>query len=361
MTTTDIEDGAADDPDLMASFPAAAAAVHDGFIKLKLVHGVGYTVFLADALFLDGPDGWRWFEPAMFDPPILSFLGARSYAQFGLVTSGGDEVLVATTDDRFVARFPDGSQLFRCRVAGRPDLMSRSTGEAVRREDGGFDLRLFHHTSPAALEAIGRSGELWGSARNVRGNRGLVNVAYAYLTSLPRIETPLDLRAIAMASDGVVYFLLDNRSPPDGLVRLAVDPQDAADRSATLALRVPAECVAGQHLWRHAPDDRGVFYESSHPAIYRVGLEPGATLKFADGAVRPDVAGLKRFAYAVVGDATRPDGILAPFEEETTGDIVKVEPCEDVDILTFWRTRRNEDHFSGKAVEIQALRPAARP
>ena len=317
--------GLLDDLDLMDAFPAADAPSYEGYIKLKLVHGVGYSVLLPDALFLEGAEGWRWFEPKMFDPPLLSFVDGQAYAQFGLETANGDEVLAATTEDRFVARFGDGSQIFRCRIAGAADLLARSTGRAERRDDGGFDLHLFHHTSAASLAAIHASGELWGSTWNVRGARKLGNVAYAYLTSLPRIESEGDLRAIAMASDGVIHFLLDNMEAPAGVVPLQVYRETTSNRTATLALRVPAELIANQHLWRHAPDGRGVFYESSHPAVYRVGLEPGTTLPFKDAAISPEVEGVKRFAYAVVGDARIHSGILAPFEEETTGDIVKIE------------------------------------
>lgn len=148
--------------DLMAAFPAKDAPSFEGFIKFKLAHGLGYSVFLPDALFLPRGDEWRWFEPKMFDPPVLSFYHGAAYAQFAVETSGGDDVLVATTNDRFVARFDDRSQIFRCRVAGHPDLLDRSTGRAHQRSDGGFDLDLFHHTTQVALEAIQASGEVWG-------------------------------------------------------------------------------------------------------------------------------------------------------------------------------------------------------
>lgn len=343
--------------DLMAAFPVKDGPIFEGFIKFKLAHGVGYSVFLPDALFLARGDEWRWFEPKMFDPPILSFFEDAAYAQFAIETSGGDEILVATTHDRFVARFDDRSQLFRCRVAGHAELLSRSTGRAHQRADGGFNLDLFHHTTPAALEAIRESGEVWGSAWNVRGNRKLENVAYAYLTSLPKITNDLDLRAIAMASDGVIYLLLDDHRPPSGVVPLKVYRETTANRTSTLALRVPCEAVAGQHVWRHAPESRGVFYESAHPAIYRVGLQPGATLKFDDNAAVLDHAVIKRFDYAVVGDATQPDGILAPYEEEATNNIWKVEASLDVDLLTFWRTRPNQDHFTDGVIEVHKLGP----
>ncbi|MBO9546958.1 hypothetical protein [Caulobacter sp.] len=345
--------------DLMESFPAKDAPNYDGFVKFKLVHGVGYSVFLPDAVFLQDGEGWRWFEPQMFDAPLLSFYEQQSYAQFAIETSHGDELLVATTEDRFVTRFADGAQLFRCRVAGDAELLRRSAGRAHLRLDGGFDLDLFHHTTPAARDAILASCELRGSAWNIRGTRALENVAYAYLTSLPQITNSLDLQAIAMASDGVLHFLLDNRVAPDGIVTLRVYRETTANRMATVALRIPAEFVAGQHLWRHEPDNRGVFYESSHTAIYRVGLAPGATLRFSEGRVGLETPGLKRFGYAIVGDARSPSGIAAPFEEETTSGIVKVEFCNDLDLLTFWRTRANEDHFSGRSAELQVLRGAS--
>ncbi len=140
--------------DLMESFPAKDAPNYDGFVKFKLVHGVGYSVFLPDAVFLNNGEDWRWFEPQMFDAPLLSFYEQQSYAQFAIETSHGDELLVATTEDRFVTRFVDGAQLFRCRVAGDAELLRRSTGRAHLRPDGGFDLDLFHHTTQAARDAI---------------------------------------------------------------------------------------------------------------------------------------------------------------------------------------------------------------
>jgi len=343
--------------DLMMAFSARDGPSFEGFIKFKLAHGLGYSVFLPDALFLPRGDEWRWFEPKMFDPPVLAFYQDAAYAQLAVETSGGDEILVATTNDRFVARFDGRSQIFRCRVAGHPDLLDRSTGRAHQRPDGGFDLDLFHHTTQVALEAIQASREVWGSAWNVRGNRKLENVTYASSTSLSKITNDLDLRAIAMASDGVIYFQLDDHTPPAGVVPLKVYRETTTNRTATLALRVPCEAVAGQHVWRHAPETRGVFYESAHPAIYRVGLQPGATLRFDDNVVVLDPGVLKRFDYAVVGDATQPDGILAPYEEEATNNIWKVDASLDVDLLTFWRTRPNQDHFTDGVVELCELGP----
>ncbi len=54
-------------------------------------------------------------------------------------------------------------------------------------------------------------------------------------------------------------------------------------------------------------------------------------------------SGLKRFA-----------GLRAPYDEEDTTHIMKIERIpEDLTILNFWFLRANQDLYSGKDVELQ--------
>ncbi len=65
-------------------------------------------------------------------------------------------------------------------------------------------------------------------------------------------------------------------------------------------------------------------------------------------------AALKAFDYVIVGDARTEAGIVAPYDEENTFSICKVERVEDRDFASFWRDHANTDRFTGLDVKRQA-------
>jgi hypothetical protein len=328
----------------------------DGFIKAKLAHGQGFSLLLVDRLYVERAGDWSFFESSMFGPPQLAFHDEDALAHVWIDTERGDNLFVTFTNNDLVKTLPDGAQLFACVITGPADFDMRSSGDARRTPDGIFELRLFHHTAPGTLPLIEASEHVRGSQWNLQGNKRLENVGYAYLTNRSEITTDEDLAAVAMATDRQFGLLLDEEEPPHGVIVIEVTRSATTDRSATLALWVPDYIIASAHLLRH--DQRaamGVFYEVVLPAVFRVGLQPGAVLNFSGNVAATPTTSLKGFDYVIVGDARTKTGIVAPYDEENTTSICKIERMEDGDFLTFWRDNANTDLFGGAIVEHQAF------
>lgn len=338
--------------DLMDTFPRGAGdEVYDGIVKLKLVHAPGRTIFLTDMVFIEH-GGWHWLQPHFFGPPLLSFHDQGSYAQFDVDLESSARLLLATTGNRYIRTLADHSHLYRCRISGPPDLISHAAGAARRRPDDGFEVRLFHHTRPDTRQLIESSSVLRGSAWNFQGNTKLKNVAYAYLTRLPEIRTELHLQQIAMSSTGNIYLLLDDHVPPSGIVPVRVYRETTHNRTAAMPFWVAPEALSPSHVIQHAPAGQPVFYEVSNPAIARIGLVPGAEIPIDQDLLLTDKTKLKRFDYVIIGDATDPLRITAPFHEEDTARIFAIETNAEHP-LSFWRTHANTEQFVGKKIDLQ--------
>jgi hypothetical protein len=338
-------------PDLMRTLPVRAGEVgQDGFVKVRLVHARGFSVLVPDLLVLGRS---RWFAPQYFTAPILSYLDEAAYAHFSYEPREHVPLTVATTRDRLVRTYDDGSFLYACRIVGPAGFETEASGGCEVSEDHTVWLDLFHHTTDEAAGLIRDSGHFRGSSWNIQGSKKLVNVAYAYFTSLPRITTNADLQEIAMASEGIVGLLPTNGTAPGDIVRIQVYRESTTNRRHAIAIRVPAHAVAPQHIWRHDPRGQPTFYEVSKPAIFRVGLEPGTVLPFDNSVVDIAQAKIKRFDYVVLGYADTIEGLRAPYDEEETKAIFKIERCDD--LFAFWRDHANTDQFNPKSIETQTF------
>ena len=120
-----------------------------------------------------------------------------------------------------------------------------------------------------------------------------------------------------------------------------------------LTFWVDVAALGPQHIWRHSPPGNAVFYEIASPFIQRVGMARDGVVPFAGDSIAA-TSSLKRFAYVVIGDARRKSGLAAPFDEENTHDLLKIErvPARS-NLFRFWDEHRNSDQFSGKTVELQ--------
>jgi hypothetical protein len=345
-------------PDLIDTFPARQGAVlYEGLIKVKLVHARAFSLIVPDVLALE-LDTWRWFQAKFFSACLLSFLDDCAYAQLGVEPAPGVKLTVGFTRDRLVRAYDDGSFLYRCRVSGPARLRSHSAGSCTLDTDERLWLDLFHHTSAKAASEIRRSGHFRGSRWNIQGSKRLNNVEYVYFTSLPKITSRKHLERIAMATDGRIHLLPTNGSPPRDLISIAVYRESTLNRRSTVRVRVPAEFIAPQHVWRHDAVDQPTYYEMCHPEIYRVGLEPGTILQFVEGAVATNGVSLKRFDYVVLGYAATRDGIVAPYDEEDTRELFKIERCSSgSDLFRFWQENANSDQYSARRVERQTFEP----
>ena len=218
---------------------------------------------------------------------------------------------MAITRDRCLRRYDDNSFLYDCRVVGPRGFNATATGSCSVTDDHTIWLDLFHHTTDEAAAAIFADQHFRASSWNIQRNKKLVNVAYAYFTSLPQITTESDLQSIGMASDGVVRLIPTNGAEPVDVIDIKVYRERTENRRRVIDARIPAHAVAPQHIWRHDPQGQPTYYEVSKPAIFRVGLEPTTTLPFDGQAVDVCRAKIKRFEYVVLGFADTEKGLVA--------------------------------------------------
>ncbi len=344
---------------------------YEGWVKCKLLHGAGYSLIIVDQVYLDR-GGLRWIQPlALGCPCVLSKLSdTEIVCTLWMDISCGHSLEVRLVNHDHVTDFADGSQLFKCTIRGPAALDTYATGEA----EWGFGeepyLRLFHHTTASTVPLILDSGHFRAGSFNIQGaQKRLKNVAYAYFTPLDAIRNDSDLKKIAMAEGGFIVLRRDGFVPPpvvepgfleahkNDIVQLDVYRCEPAKREAAIDMWIASSVLAPQHIYRHHEDGR-VYYELPHHFIHRVGVEPGRSVTF-DGENRIHrQEGLKSFDYIVVGDCTTHKGLVAPYDEEDTTHVMKVERMEKGQtMLEFWFEHGNSDLFTGKSVEMQEFGP----
>lgn len=338
--------------------------LYDGFIKLRLGHSRRGTVIVPDLIFAKaGP--WRFFQPSFFGPCSIAFnveVGLH-VAKFSLDVGSPrstlpTRLLVSVRSDAQVLAYPDGSQLYACQFDGPRHLAPCGSGRCRRMPDGDFALKLFHHTNPAAYASIRASQQLWASAWNLQGTRRLVNVAYVYFTSLPKIRRPEDLNRIAMASNGVLRFQTTSRRLREEVLEIQVYREKTTGRTSTLEIEVPSAFLAPSHLNFHPLTDEPAYYEIVGPEIFRVGLQPGSVFPIPRSFANPLSDELKRFHYIVLGDTSEIDGLGAPYDEEETDQVMHHEQLDrGLNLFEFWLANANTDQVSGRVPEPIMLEP----
>ncbi len=330
----------------------------EGFIKCRLVHMNGYSVIQPDVLL---GDNFRkeFFVPKFFDPNVN--------VHFGHTNDGLTQLIIETANQVMLRIFffghdkvrvcPDGSVIYKCGYAKLSgDGNPISSGEWRRRGDN-FQLKLYHHTDAAGAEGITRSNTIWGSQWNIQGNKNLLNIAYGYFTSIPKICDEIDLQDIAMSQWGISAFVPTNIPFNSNRAKvISIPQQQTTDRSKTLCFWVNCELLAPNHLWRHSPADIPVYYEIVLPKVFRVGLQLGKDITINSSILEVADEDRKLFKYVVVGDASEDDGLTAPYNEEETTFVAKIEEIpETSDILEAWQKLANSDQFNNKTPEYASL------
>lgn len=344
-----------------------------GWIKCRLLHGRGYSLIVPDQLLLNNR-GLKWIQPLAFTAVLLVKLDENKiFGSLCVDISCGHNVEVRFFNHDLARNLPDGSQLFRCEIFGPAELHKYTTGDAEWGLDGAPYLRLFHHTTADACSKIKASGHFRTGPYNIQGTtKQLQNVAYVYFTPLDRITTDGDLRRIAMAPGGIIQLRRDGFIPPtllmpgweetykDDILQLPVYACDPSKREETIEVWIDSTMLAPQHIYRH-DEDSSVYFELPHSFIHRVGTEPNRTVVF-DGRNRVShQTGLKAFDYVVVGDCTTLAGLAAPYDEEDTTHIMKIERVPDgKTLLNFWFEFGNQCLYSGQEVEIQEFQSATK-
>lgn len=331
----------------------AGEVKYDGILKCKLAHGSGFSIVLPELVFLKGPDP-SWIQPLYFAANLLwKAEDGLTVCRVPVDISHGRRLWIEFRNDQFIRRLDDGSELFHCVIEAPPKLNKYTTGRAKIGEDHKIEIALYHHTGREAKQGIFDSGCFWASYWNIQGTKKLKNVGYVYFTPLEVIIAEEDLYQVAMASQEKLHLRRDNAqslSPEDVLV-LNVPRQTTADRKHTIRIWTDVDLLATQHVYRHAPTGYPIYYEVVRPFIHRVGLNPGCVLAFEDDRAIKKPQDLKHFEYAVIGDADSLSGLKAPYDEENTEHVLKIERCEGTNVLDFWMDNSNQDHFSLKNPE----------
>jgi hypothetical protein len=337
---------------------------YEGLIKVKLAHGSHFSVVVPEVLFL-GTEAQQWIQPLAFHPNVIHFLPEGARCRLHVDISCGHTIAVDFSESALVGRLTDGAELYRCTLTGVDNLPAYATGSSKRTEDGRVWLQLFHHTTPEFKNAILTSGHFRLSRWNIQGTKRLINVGYVYFTPLDRIIFDSDLKCVAMAADGEITMLVDGVELPPidspvvrkllkgKLLELQVYRESTANRTAVLPFWVDVAALGPQHIWRHAAGGQPVFYEIASPFIHRVGLPAGSELQFSGDHI-PATDSLKRFDYAVIGDARILSGLAAPFDEEDTRHVLKIErPATPSNLFRFWHEHANTDLFGSKEIKLQ--------
>lgn len=337
-----------------------------GFVKLRLGHGRRGTLIVPDQIFVRaGP--WRFLQPSFFSPCLIGFNveAGLHVAEFTADVGSPRSTRLARLRVRFrsnarVRSYPDGSQLYKCEIQGPKLLAHYAAGRCRQIDSGDFILELFHHTNAGAYTSICASRELWASTWNLQGTRRLANVAYVYLTSLPKIVHPEDLNRIAMASSGKIAFQTTSHRPTERMLELAVYRESTTGRTSVVKVGVPSSLLAPPHLLLH-PQVFGssAYYEAVGPEIFRIGVKPGTKMPIPHGLASPAASDLKTFEYIVLGDASELEGLAAPYAEEETEHVMHLELIDgESDLFAFWLNNANSDQITGRTFEARRLEPS---
>lgn len=343
----------------------ANAIKTNGFVKLRLAHGKRGSIIIPDMLFAE-KGGWHFFIPSFFGPPHLAFnvpkeIGglSRHVMRFSADVSApnstsGIRVMIEVGSADLLSKYPDGALLYECLIVHEAPLFQHASGRC-RRIGEEFWISVFHHTTPQAAKLIRESGHFRASPWNIQGTRKLKNVCYPYFTTLAKIRSNADLERIAMSSGGSIA-LLGTGFPPVS-VSLPVYREDTVNRTTPIKVRIPSGIVAPAHLRLFDPDVpfNPSYYEVVNPEIVRVGLRLDAVLRLKGSRAVPESADLKSFDYLVCGNANSSLGLVAPYDEEETDEVVHLERLEKIDLFEFWQQNSNSDQMSSRNPEPRVL------
>ena len=329
------------------------------YLKCRLVHMEGRSFVMPDVL-MASDERRQFYVPKFFQPNRIAFFGAGGsddLCRFVVETIGRVDIEIAFFRRDLVKQCVDQSFIYKCAfhsVSGQPI----PNGQGDWRSRGNtFELALYHHTNAAGETGIKTSGEIWSSAWNIQGTTELKNIAYGYFTCIPRIDNVQHLHEVAMSDDGLTHFIPTN-APLDAQFAqpLKVYRQTTADRDRSLMFWVNVETISPSHLWLHRPLSAPAYYEIVLPKIFRVGVEPCQTIPFKGNALTLMPQDCKNFAYVIVGDADSADGLIAPYHEEETLQLAKVDAIPPGnEIIERWYEMQNSDVFSRIKIELAEL------
>lgn len=329
---------------------------YEGLIKCKLAHGENGTIILPEYVLLEEGKQF-WIKPLFFNAPILRVENHVISCTIFLNISHGVLLEIYFQNDGLITTLSDGSEIFKCTIIGPEDLQKYSTGEARWDDPDNIELSLYHHTRNETITLIQNSGYFKGSKWNIQGNKELKNVEPVYFTALNKIVNDTDLHQIAMANKGKVPLLVDNGSldNPEDILSIEVYRENSENRQSTLNVWVNIEYLLTDHIYFHKLKGQANYFQIVCPFIQSVGMKPDKTLKIVKDRVVLDPSDSMQFDYIVVGSADTFSGLEAPYDEENTDEILKIERCDGSNMLEFWIKNANQDHYSGKNPEMRTF------
>ncbi len=322
---------------------------YNGYLKCKLVHNKNYSLVLPEQVYVKFDGQIHWVQPLYFSCCFVVNLYEHGSCQLSIDASHCVVLNIIFSNKELLNKFDDGSLLYKCEIKAPSNLYRYTTGLARIIKNKPY-IKLHHHTSQSAEESILKTREFWSSDWNIQGTKTLTNISYLYLTSLPSITCVEDLTEIAMSSNGKLGFRIDQNLTDVPDLILDVYRESTRNRTEVLSYWVDTTQLATQPSYRHQEPGGFGFHEIVNPFVHRLGVEHKTNIQISSDMLIPTFP--KNFAYAVVGDATRASGLAAPYDEEETDEIFKIEHIDgDDDIISFWIKNANTDQFSGKIVE----------
>lgn len=328
---------------------------YSGFIKCKLVHNVRYSLVVPDQVYLKVGAEVFWIQPLYFLANLIEYADDLGRCHLFVDISHGTRISVSFSQEEVDRQLDDGSFLYRCTIVGPAQLFRFATGKAlVGKRD--LYLELFHHTNRAAKKSIEGSAEFWASSWNIQGNKKLTNFHFLYLTPLPKIVCGNDLVEIAMSTHGKIALRLDQNIAEIADEIVEVYRESTTNRTETIRCWAKADQLAPQHVYRHNPEFGPIYYEVVSPFIHRVVVEPGTTVAIQPRTLALVPSSPKKLSYVVLGDATTSAGLRAPYDEEQTEEILKIDSLPlGTEIISHWRKNANSDLYSSSQVELASF------
>ncbi len=329
---------------------------HEGFIKCKLMHTdlnkFGGSIIVPELILLGG-NSLKFIQPLAFSPNLIFKTDEETTCTIGIDISCGQTIRVQFTDRQRLCYNEDKSEIYKCVIYGPQDLQNYYTGEAIFKDEYRLFIKLYHYTTVESAELIKRDNWLRDSAWNFAGNLQLKNIGYVYFTCLEELKCEGDLQQIAMSSLGKIMLKTDRSNR---VLTINITQKDTSKLNCQLSYQIEASAISNNHLFRHTNDNGTVWYQICSPFIYRIGVTPpGIGIGYEKNEITS--SRVKKFDYIVAGDCTNTDGLRAPYEEENTQYIYKVEnPCYEKTNLGFWMDNPNTDHYSHKNIEMQRFK-----
>jgi hypothetical protein len=343
--------------------PYVDSKPYKGKIKCRLVHEAGNSIIIPDYLLLKN----GWIQPLHFTAPFLYKLDEKSIGcDFFIDIQNGKTIKIRFYNHQIINTYPDKSQLFECEIFGPADIEDYTCGEYENIDDKIY-FKLYHHTNEVGYNGITSSKTLRSSKWNYRGSKECINYHFAYFTHIPEVKYSNDLITVAMSANGNIDYMVDSFvlpkvMPPDyrkrfenSIYTAKVYRSTTTDRNHTIEFLIPFEYLDVKHIYLHRQGNL-FFYEMCFPYIHRIKLKANSNLPFTSDFRIEYNDVIVNSEYSIIGDARNKEGLAAPFEEDKTKLIYKIEDCGKESIHNFWFNHKNQDLYTRKVVETLKLK-----